>query len=35
MPKMKINEDWLATIVAFILIALALVGLINPSWMKF
>lgn len=33
--KTKINEDWLATILAFVLMALALIGLIAPSWMKF
>jgi len=33
--KLKINEDWQATILAFVLIALALVGLISPTWMKF
>ena len=32
---MKINEDWLATILAFVLMFLAMVGLISPSWMKF
>ena len=33
--KAKINEDWLATIIAIILLLLALVGIISPSWMKF
>ena len=33
--KTKINEDWLATILAFLLIALAMIGLINPAWVKF
>lgn len=33
--KTKINEDWLAVIVAFALIVLALVELISPTWMKF
>jgi hypothetical protein len=33
--NVKINEDWLATIIAFVLMALALIGLIAPSWMKF
>ena len=32
---MKINEDWLATILAFVLMFVAMVGLIAPSWMKF
>lgn len=33
--KMNINEDWLAVVVAFLLLILALVGLIQPAWMKF
>jgi hypothetical protein len=33
--KVKLNEDWLATILAFVLMALALIGLIGPTWMKF
>jgi hypothetical protein len=33
--NIKINEDWLAVIVAFLVLVLALVGLIQPSWMKF
>jgi hypothetical protein len=32
---MKINEDWLATILAFVLMFLAMAGLISPTWMKF
>lgn len=32
---MKINEDWLATIIAFALIALALIGVVTPAWMTF
>lgn len=32
---MKINEDWLATGLAFALLLLALVGVIGPSWMIF
>ena len=32
---MKITEDWLATILAFALMIIAMVGLISPSWMKF
>jgi hypothetical protein len=35
MNKGKLNEDWLATILAFVLMALALIGLISPGWMKF
>jgi hypothetical protein len=31
---MKINEDWLSVITAFVLMALALIGIIGP-WMKF
>jgi hypothetical protein len=33
--KVKINEDWLATILAFVLLFLALINVIQPSWMKF
>lgn len=33
--KVKINEDWLATFIAFLLIVLALIGLISPAWMQF
>jgi hypothetical protein len=33
--KAKINEDWLATILAFVLMALAMIGLIAPTWTKF
>ena len=32
---MKINEDWLAVIIAFGLLLLAIVGVISPAWMKF
>ncbi len=32
---MKINEDWLAVIIAFGLMLLAMVGVISPTWMKF
>lgn len=31
----KINEDWLAVIIAFGLLLLAIVGVITPAWMKF
>ncbi len=34
MNNIKINEDWLATILAFVLIALAMIGVIGP-WIKF
>ena len=33
--KIKINEDWLAVVIAFLLILLALINLISPGWMKF
>ncbi len=32
---MKINEDWLAVIIGFALMLLAIVGVISPAWMKF
>jgi len=32
---MKINEDWLAVIIAFALLILAIAGVITPAWMKF
>jgi hypothetical protein len=32
---MKINEDWLSVILAFVLLVLALVGIIGGSWMVF
>lgn len=32
---MKINEDWLATIIAFVLLILSMVGVIAPSWVAF
>jgi hypothetical protein len=32
---MKINEDWLATIIAFALMILAMISIISPEWMKF
>jgi hypothetical protein len=35
MKKFSVNEDWLAVIVAFALLLLAVVGVINPAWMKF
>lgn len=31
----KINEDWLATILAFVLMVLAMINLVNTDWMKF
>ena len=33
--KVKINEDWLATILAFVLLFLAMINVISPDWMKF
>ena len=33
--KVKINEDWLATIIAFALLLLAMANVINPAWVKF
>jgi len=33
--KVKINEDWLAVIIAFGLLILAVAGVITPGWMKF
>jgi hypothetical protein len=33
--KVKINEDWLATIIAFVLLFLAMVSFIRPEWVKF
>ena len=33
--KVKINEDWLATIIGFVLMILAMINLINPDWVKF
>ena len=32
---MKINEDWLATIIAFVLMFLAMISVVSPEWMKF
>jgi len=33
--KTKINEDWLATIIGLALLVLAMIGLIQPNWVKF
>jgi hypothetical protein len=33
--KVKINEDWLATILAFVLLFLAIINVIQPGWVKF
>ncbi len=35
MKKSNLNEDWLAVIIAFALLLLAIVGVISPVWMKF
>lgn len=35
MKKMNLNEDWLAVIIAFALLLLAVVGAVSPVWMKF
>ena len=35
MRNIKINEDWLAVILAFLLMLMAVAGLISPAWMKF
>lgn len=32
---MKITEDWLSVIIAFALMFLAVIGLINPNWVSF
>ena len=32
---MKITEDWLSVIIAFALMFLAMIGLINPAWVSF
>ena len=33
--KTIINEDWLATILAFVLLILAILNVIQPAWMVF
>jgi hypothetical protein len=35
MKTLKLNEDWLAVVIAFLLIVLAVIGVISPSWMAF
>jgi len=32
---MKLSEDWLSVIIAFAIMALAMIGLINPAWVAF
>lgn len=33
--NIKINEDWLATIIAFVLMILAVVNVLSPGLLKF
>jgi len=33
--KVKINEDWLATIIAFVLMILAILNILPPTLLKF
>jgi hypothetical protein len=33
--KTKISEDWLSVIIAYVLMFLAIIGVISPTWMKF
>lgn len=33
--NIKINEDWLATVIAFVLLILAVVNVVRPDWIKF
>jgi hypothetical protein len=33
--NIKINEDWLATFIGLGLLILAMIGLIQPTWMVF
>lgn len=33
--NIKINEDWLATVIAFALLILAVLNVIRPDWVKF
>ncbi len=35
MKKFTLTEDWLAVIIAFVLLLLAVANVIGPSWMKF
>lgn len=32
---LKIKEDWLSVILAFLLMLLAMIGVISPTWMTF
>jgi hypothetical protein len=33
--KLTLNEDWLSILIALVLIVLALIGVIVPTWMSF
>ena len=33
--NIKINEDWLATVIAFVLLILAVLNVVRPDWIKF
>jgi hypothetical protein len=33
--NVKINEDWLATILGFVLLLLSMINFIKPEWVKF
>jgi hypothetical protein len=33
--RIKMSEDWLAVILALLLVILALAGGVTPEWMKF
>jgi len=33
--RIDISEDWLSVIIAFILMLLALAGVIAPAWIRF
>jgi hypothetical protein len=33
--NVKINEDWLATIIAFVLLILAILNILPPTFLKF
>ena len=33
--NIKINEDWLATIIGFVLLILAVLNVVRPDWIKF
>jgi hypothetical protein len=35
MKTLKLNEDWLAVVIAFLLIGLAVIGVVSPSWLAF